>query len=456
MREPTTPETAVPIQVGHDPNEDEARRQREVDQVRGILRAARDREIQKARQSLVSIIEEAAQDPKPQGASEARPPRASAGEVMEVLGDSALQGIRDGGAPAVERPKSWGFGYGEIRDCRDMLYDTLPENIRKYRNPRVDAYCGRWIRALYKRDTQTLMEYDAQTRANYERAALSLSSHGTHLVPTPMHNIITSVLQAEAVLRRFVQVVQSGNTTYRMPTGGTATVARVGEGTTAAEGTPTASSVLLTKGKTQFKGLLNEEVDADSDFNLTSWLSERAGSAIGVEEDTQICTSNGTPPNFTSSIVQGVSDVTENTSTLLTFDDFNLLFFSVPKPYRSRAVIMGGATVMRLLTGLSDGGGNRVLSPLTQAAGPVGDSVPGQIGTIYGRPVVEVPLAAGILLIGDPSRYALLVEPALTVKVSDIPGWNVDQISVKITLREDGAMLEAGAFRTMSGLTQVG
>ena len=67
------------------------------------------------------------------------------------------------------------------------------------------------------------------------------------------------------------------------------------------------------------------------------------------------------------------------------------------------------------------------------------------------RPGAE-PLADGILLIGDPTKYAMLINPVLTIKQTDVHSWASDTIDFKVTLREDGVLAFADAFRQMTGL----
>ena len=430
------------IEAGETPQD---KRKRKIEEVRSIFQEVRESEMSAMREEFAGIIAEASRKP------EQKPAETNVEKALEreTVGSET-------------RTESADFGYGEVRPMIDMRYEQLPERMRKVRNPKGDAEIGRFMRALVGNDQATLNEMRAVARVQYEQThkraieAISLANDAASIMPIPMASAIIAQMNATAVMRNICTVVQSPNNQYRQPVFGKATAGMVAEGSinTAAATGPEPGNVLLTKYKNQWVGTATEESVADSDFNLASALTEAAGNAIGYTEDVQACTSEGTAPDFTGSIVTGVTDVTEQTDGTLSFASFNKLYFAVPKPYRSNAVIMGGSVVMQLLTSLADAAGNRVMTPITQGAQPISDT-PNAMGAIYGTRVYEVPLAAGTLLIGDPRKYIMLQNPVLTIKQSDVAGWSEDTIHFKVTLREDGVLAFADAFRLQLSLTTI-
>jgi HK97 family phage major capsid protein len=301
----------------------------------------------------------------------------------------------------------------------------------------------------------------AVTRVQFEQMygrtieGISIANDATSIMPIPLSSAIISHMNSAAVMRNICTVVQSPNNQYRMPVFGKSASAMQGEGSVTSGSTgPAPDNILLTKHKNQWTATATDESVEDSDFNIASALIESAGNAIGYTEDVQVCISEGTAPDFTGSIVEGVTDVSEQTDGTLSFASFNKLYYAVPKAYRSGAVIMGGSFVMSLLTGLADPGGNRVLTPITEGAVPIGDG-PTSRGTIYGTRVYEVPLTGGTLLIGDPRKYVMLVNPVMSIKQSDVAGWGEDTVHFKVTLREDGILAFADAFRLQLVLTTI-
>jgi HK97 family phage major capsid protein len=426
------------IETGETP---EDKRKRKIAEVRGILTEVRESESAAMREEFAGIIAEASRKP------EEKPAESGVERALEA---EPIGGDR--GTP----------GIGGIKPMIDYRYEQMPNYMRKVRTVEGDAEIGRFMRALISKDTATLREMCAMTRvgleAQYGRAVLAITeaSHATSLMPIPLASAVISQVNATAVMRNVCTVYQSPNEQYRAPVFGKGTSAMVAEGAIAThDGGPLPANILLTKHKNQWAGSATEESVQDSNVNLASAVIEAAGNAIGYTEDVQVCTSAGTSPDFTGSIIEGVTDVSETTSGTLSFNDFNACYFGVPKPYRNgNAKIFGGAVVMQLLTGLGDAAGNRVMTPPTVGGQPVGDG-PQAVGAIYGTQVFEVPLAAGILLIGDPKKYAMLTNPVMTIKQTDVAGWATDTVNFKVTLREDGILAFADAFRQMAGLTTI-
>lgn len=414
-------------------------RQQKIDEVRAIFAEVRESEMAAMRSEFAAIIAEASKPEK-------KPAETKVERVLES------ETVNDRGS----------FDFGAVSDMGDLRYESLPAHMRKVRSQKGDAEIGRWFRAIIKGDRATLMEIDkvarVQLERQYGRTVLTASegSYAASLMPIPLNSGIISQVNASAVMRNVCSVFQSPNQQYRVPVFGKAASSMVAEGSISSAATgPIPANVLLTKYKNQWVGKATEEAVADSNFNLASALIESAGNAIAYTEDVQICTSQGTAPDFTGSIVAGVTDVSEQTAGTLSFNDFNSLFFSVPKPYRANCAIFVDSVAARLLTGLADTGGFRVMSAPSMAALPATDSggAPKSIGTIYGAPVYEVPLASGTILVGDPRKYCVLVDPVLIVKQTDAESWSSDTIDFKVTLREDGVLAFADAFRKMLGLT---
>ena len=422
------------------PTEDEIKKNK-IEEVRSILREVRVAEQEKMRESFATILAEAAA-----GKDEVKAKREEKVLESQTPEDSAVEGY--------ER------GYGKTRAAIDARYERLEPKQRAVRSPKGDAEIARYFRALLTKDSATLREMGAVTRVQLEQRlgqraviAVTEASHAASLMPIPLHDAVMQQINASAVLRNLVTTASSPNQQYRFPVFGKAASAMVAEGaiTTGSTG-PVPANVTLTKHKNQWVGSATEESVEDSDFNLAQALITAAGNGIAYTEDVQICTSQGTSPDFSGSIVTGVTDVTEGSSTHLAFADFNSLFFGVPKAYRNGSVILVDAVAAQILTELQDAGGNRVMSGIAGQAQPVTD-IPNVIGSVYGMRVYEVPLASGTIWIGNPMlAYGLLTSPVMTIKQSDVAGWSTDTVQFKVTLREDGNVLIADAARKMTGL----
>jgi HK97 family phage major capsid protein len=364
-------------------------------------------------------------------------------------------------------------GVAVVRDLRDALYRHMSDERKSWRNPKLDELGKRWIIAMAQRRMDTAEQLRQELDDAYlegirsgERAstlygtvtAVSGLGQGTGgaIAPLPFANDIVLARDKRARFRALVSRFTSESNTLRVPTAGVATAAMAAEGATAAQGEPTFGSQLLSKKKAQATFKASEEMLADSAFNLVSLFSERAGAAIATLEDVQIATSNGTAPNITESLGSAtITDVAEATSTVLTYADVVKLFFAVPDQYHQSAAWFGNAGMMQFLSSLLDGNGRPIFTPAGQAPQVVGDSTAQAVGTIFGRPVYLVPLAAGSLFCGDPAYYGMLDGGGLVVKVSDVVSWATDLVDFKVTERFDGAVLLEDAFRKMIGIASV-
>lgn len=408
------------------------------------------------------------------------------GRFLDVLAETVKQPKAE--KPAVERKlpdpevkrDERLTGFGDVTDGREYLYRRLPKELQAVRNPRIDAEMARWIRAAARvvPNNECLIEWERRDAEAIKRAdllegtttATSGLSGGTAgpLIPLPLHNQITLLRDRSAVLRRYAKIVTSPSLTLRLPVMGVATAGMAAEGAVfGTQGEPTNTSILLSKKKMQFVAQASEESLMDSAFNVVSLFTERAASAFGQLEDVQICTSDGTAPDITGSLetpnnnsagAQTITAYSEAVSGTLGYDDMLGIFFAVPKQYRNSpsCIWMGDATMMRILSQIVDANGRPIFAPSTNAAAPMGDSVPAAVGQIFGRDVVEVPLTSTNLFFGDMSYYYILEGERMAMKSTDAVSWSADTIDFKITARWDGAIASTTPFRTCAGITTAG
>jgi HK97 family phage major capsid protein len=354
----------------------------------------------------------------------------------------------------------------EVTDGSLPLYRKLPEDQRQIRSPDADHWMAEWIRGVAGNDWSRVKKAHDKLREHFRASTLYGTPDttsgigdgtGAPLAPLPLANLVVLARDKAAKLRPLCTRFTSAGNTLRVPVSGVATAAMAAEGTTAAQGEPTLSSKLLSKKKMQARFVASEEMLQDSAFSLVSFFSERAGSAFGALEDVQICTSDGTAPNMTESLGSAtITEVTETTATELIYQDIVDVFFGVPSQYQARAVWMGNPAMMGFLSSMVDGNSRPLFTPGQAAPGVVTDDVTGAIGTIFARPVMNVPLAAGSLFVGDPAMIGLLDGGGITAKASDTVGWTSDVVNFKVTQRVDCVILLEDAFRCIKGITALG
>ena len=188
---------------------------------------------------------------------------------------------------------------------------------------------------------------------------------------------------------------------------------------------------------------------ADSAINLVTFFAERAGSAFGALEDVEFATSDGTAPSISESLEGAtIADITItagaiNYATLLAY------FFTLPQQYHSGAVWLAASDTLSFISQVVDGNSRPLFIPSTSAAGPISDS-PEVTGTLFGHPVMLLPMTDGNLIFGNPNQYGILDDGAIEGATSEHALWSSDSIAFRFTQRIDGNVLLEDAFRENS------
>jgi HK97 family phage major capsid protein len=354
-----------------------------------------------------------------------------------------------------------------VLDPRQHLYERMkrqdPE-MAIYRTPDSDHWTSQWIRAMSFGNQAAMAQASDEIAKIYGRATLAegtttavsgLSNTGVSaapFIPLPLAGMVQLALNRSAKMRSLCSVFQSDAKTLRVPKSSVATAAMAAEGAIAAQGEPTMGSVLLDKKKMQAQFGASKETLRDSSFDLTAFFAERAGAAFGQLEDVEICTAASTP---TVTAVLTFTNFAEASANTLTYVDIVNMWYDIPEQYQANATWLCGGPMGSFLSRLAYSGG---IAPVLVPANPsytIGDGANVQ-GTIFGRPVVICPLAAGVLTCANLKiGYGILDDGGVEVESSNHAGWSTDTILWKFTRRFDGAVLLADAGRTCSGITAI-
>lgn len=386
-------------------------------------------------------------------------------EALTPVDRSLVDKVNGGGDPSKDKPSGI-----RMVDPRAHLYERMkrtdPE-MANWRTSESDHWVAQYLRGLAlpndfpgaraQAEDELGKIYGRATVSEGTSNATSGLSGGTAgpLIPLPLASAIQLELNRTAKIRMLASVFQSSSKTLRIPTSGAATAAMAAEGAIAAQGEPTIGSKLLDKKKMQAQFAASKETLRDTAFDLVSFFAERAGSAFGQLEDVEICTGASTP-TVTNAIITGVTDVAQGTPGTLIYKDVVDFWFTLPEQYQQNAVWLVASNVANFLSRLViTGGMGPVLVPKTGPFVTVGDMANVQ-GTIFGRPVIVVPLAAGSCVLGDVRKgYAILDEPGIEAEASAHAGWSTDSVFYKFTRRFDGNVLIADALRKFDAVTTI-
>lgn len=346
----------------------------------------------------------------------------------------------------------------------DRLYARMTDEERQWRNPDSDHYLAEFLRGQAYQNHGQKMNAIEKLEGMFGRTALAEGAAGAsgafaagsgELLPRPLENIVLIARDRVSKMRRWAQVINMTAQTHTIPTAAAMTAYMVAEASTATDGNPTIASVQISANKGQVTALASNEILADSAVNLINMWATRGGGALGVLEDDQFFKEgDGTPPNI-SAFLSGTS-YSEKTSAEFKFYDVNAMYYSVGQQYRQNAVWLIAANVLQLLSQLQDASADKQFYlGLTDLPGPITDD-PTAEGTLFRRPVYEVPFTNGTVWFGDPTAaYIIGQRGGLTSAVSDQVKFAEDQVMWKLTQRFDGINIDAAASQVCTGITSV-
>lgn len=363
----------------------------------------------------------------------------------------------------------------------DPLYRTLTGYAQTWRNHHSDQLAAQYLAALansrHDLAERFARELNDLCRANEIAEGLAGANAGigtgtgAPLIPVPLANTISEQRNRVAKIRQRAQVFTSPNQTLRIPTNARAVAQMVAEGATASNFPAGLGTVLLSKKKMQARFAITREMLADSPFNLVSFFTGRAGQALGELEDQVFL--NVRPGDGNAAItrpleaIQGEVKVTPTLAGRLGYSDVVNLGFGLKEQYTSNATFFGNQKAMKLLSNIKDADGRPIFAPIVAAPETVGDQIPGQRGSIFGRPVLQLPLTtSGVnsnlvdLWLGDWREFAILEGGGFEIRSSEHVEFNSDTIVWLVTQRLDAHPLnsdEAWArIYAVSGTNNVG
>lgn len=347
----------------------------------------------------------------------------------------------------------------------DRIYSRMSDEEREWRNPDSDHYMAEFLRGQAWRNYGQMMTAQEKLDGMFGRTALAegagapstgaFAAGSGEFLPRPLENVVLIARDKVAKMRRWATQINMTNQVHTIPTAAAMTAYMTAEGATSTDGNPTIASVGINAQKGQVTALASNEMLADSAVNLINMWATRGGAALGALEDLQFFqTGDGTPPNI-SAFLAGTA-YSETTANALGFVDVNAIYYTLPQVYRSNAVWLIAPNVLQLLSVLQNAtSGTQFYLGLTEKPGPITDD-PTAEGTLFRRPVYEVPFTPGTIWFGDPSAaFVIGTRAGLQSQVSDQVKFATDQVMWKLTQRFDGNNLDTSAGQNCTGITSV-
>lgn len=286
-----------------------------------------------------------------------------------------------------------------------------------------------------------------------ERRELSSSGY----VPTSFFNqVVAHMTENSAVLAAGATLVQTETgETYKVPKStARSTASIITEGDTIPDSDPSLGTASFTAYKYGFGLYCTQELLQDSTFDLTGYLAEQAGLAIGNAAGAHFVTGDGSskPTGIVTGATVGVTGATSVAGAFDADDVFDL-YHSVASPYArsSAAAWMCNNSTLAAIRKLQDGASNYAFDVTI----PPGS---GASGTLLGRPVfvdpnvASVGLSAKSLIFGDFSKYWVRQAGDFRFEASEHYSFNTDRVTFRALVRLDGGLVDTtGAIKVFQG-----
>ena len=289
----------------------------------------------------------------------------------------------------------------------------------------------------------------AQADPNSQQVLRALTegtpAEGGYLVPEELRTEVFRVLPDITVMRRIARVIPMNTDTLLLnslsarPTAYW-TAEYASKSTTSAE----FSQVSLTPHDLVCLLPISEQLLADANINLVSFIVELFAEAIGLAEDQAFFNGVGTTQP------RGISiETITNFNGTGSFDDVIRLIDSIPQraSQSPRAAFVGNRYLKRVMRLLKDSTGNYLWRDGKGGVGG-GQEITKMPDTIYGYPFYEQNDLGNSLYFGDWSNYIIGDRQTMSVKTTTEGGdaWRRNAMEIKAVERVDGRAVILSPF----------
>lgn len=293
------------------------------------------------------------------------------------------------------------------------------------------------------------VRYGAQGMSEPERRALTIApdTAGGYTVPDEFEKQLVQALNAANVMRSLCKVITTSGDRNIPVVSAHGSASWIAEEGSYNESNETFAQVTLSAYKAGTLIKVSEELLNDSAFNLADYIADEFGRRVGALEEAAFITGTGSeqPTGIVSSA--GVGKTT--TSALaVTSDELIDMYYSLGRPYRSKATWLMADATEKLFRQLKNGTtGDYMWQPgLTS----------GQPNTLLGRPVqvsdsvATLAASAKIALFGDFSYYWIADRQGRYFqRLNELYAAN-GQVGFRAFERVDGKLILAAAMKTLA------
>jgi len=210
------------------------------------------------------------------------------------------------------------------------------------------------------------------------------------------------------------------------------------------ESDPNFDTVTLGSYKYAFAVQISRELEQDSAFNVSGFVVQQGGAALGRGVDTAFVSGTGTPqPN---GIVNATSGMTTAAVAAVTMDELIEAQHSVIAPQQAGAVWMFNDATIEAIRKLKDTDNNYLWQPSNQAGAP---------SMLLGKPVYTDPnidvMATGNTfgVYGDPKGFYVRMAGGVSIDRSEHVGFLNDLVTYRFLVRVDSEIVDTTGIRTL-------
>lgn len=354
-------------------------------------------------------------------------------------------------------------GVTKLTSPTEAIYRGMPEEVRAIRNPDSDHWMAEEIRAIAYNDRARLFQAKAKLGAMFERAttteglaagttgAFSTGTGGT-LISRPVEQLVLIAKEKVSKMPRFASGITMTKQQHTIPTGAAMTAYQTLEGGTTTQGEPTYAGCALRAVKGAARGIVTLEMLDDADANIVSFMTTRAGMALGALQELQFWqTGNGTEPNI-SAFAAGTA-ATTTTAAALDYTSVLSTYYALSEAYLESAAWYAEKSVLQAMAMVRDGNGRAFYQGLTERPGAIDDTTRA-VGTILGHPVYRVAATAGTIHFGDMNAlYLVGFRQGLRARMSEHVGFATGTVQFVWEQRYDGNNVDVAAVLSITGIT---
>ena len=323
---------------------------------------------------------------------------------------------------------------------------TTPITAKPTATAKVDTKPGRAADAYKDAFWNQLRNRNGLSYEVRNALQVGVDSEGGYLCPDTFEGQLISGLTEKNVVRSLAHIISTSSGQHKIPVVSTRGAASwVEEEGPIPEDDDVFGQQYIGAHKVATLIKVSEELLNDSEFDLESYFVKEFARRIGNKEESAFMTGDGAgkPTGILNDAEVGV---TAASATAITADELIDLFYSLPAPYRAKAVWIMNDSTMRYIRKLKDKNDQYLWQKALHE---------GEHETLLGKPIFHSPFAPEIaagakaIAFGDFSYYWIGDRQGITFRRLNERYADTGQVGFLATKRTDGKLILPEAIKVL-------